>query len=126
MMEICSDYHMPKRAIDDVILAAGEAMINAQAHGNRLDPGKYVRIYLQSTPNGEMSSLSVCIEDESSVRKPEYDGGGYGSEVEHGRGNLMMRILMDCVEEDFFGRPVDGRYVGNVIRMRKEYRADAD
>lgn len=86
-------------------LALEEALTNAIKHGNRLNPGKKVRIEAKVTPR----RAEISIEDEgpgfrrSSVPDPTSDEN---LEKCSGRGILLIEAYMDRVTWDRGGRRV--------------------
>jgi serine/threonine-protein kinase RsbW len=107
-----------KRILDDVAaagynaeatfaikLALEEALINAIKHGNKLDPGKKVRVWAKVTP----ATCEIHVEDEGpgfdrkSVPDPTAEEN---IEKCSGRGILLMEAYMNSVAWDRGGRRV--------------------
>jgi len=91
-------------------LALEEALVNAIRHGNRLDPHKKVTVEW-CVRNKE---LEITIEDEgkgflpNAVPDPTQDEN---LERPGGRGLMLMKAYMDCVEYN---------KQGNIVRMCKK------
>jgi serine/threonine-protein kinase RsbW len=80
-----------------VELALREALNNAVLHGNRLDPGKLVRVYCRCEL-GE--GVFVVVKDQGRGFDPDAIPDPLAAEnltAEHGRGILLMRSQMDEV-----------------------------
>jgi serine/threonine-protein kinase RsbW len=86
-------------------LAIEEAMINAAKHGNKQDPLKHIQVEYSITP--EM--FDICIMDEgggftpTQVPDPRCGENLYKTT---GRGLLLMKAYMDCVEYNEAGNRV--------------------
>lgn len=95
-------------------LALEEALTNAIRHGNRLDPGKLVRVESKVTPN----RVEISIEDEGpgfdrkSIPDPTAEEN---LEKCSGRGILLIEAYMSSVAWDRGGRR---------LRMIKENEAE--
>lgn len=91
-------------------LALEEALVNAIRHGNKLDPHKKVRVEW-CVCNGK---LEITIEDEgkgftpNAVPDPTKDEN---LERPGGRGLMLMKAYMDCVEYNA---------QGNIVKMCKK------
>ena len=94
----------------NVELALREALSNAVVHGNQLDASKWVRVRCRCEL-GKGVSISVTDQgqgfDPNAVPDPSANGR---IEAEHGRGILLMKMMMDEVS---FER------VGTEVHMRK-------
>lgn len=91
-------------------LALEEALVNAIRHGNRLDPHKKVKVEW-CVCDGK---LEIMIEDEGKGFTPEAvpdPTRDENLERPGGRGLMLMKAYMDCVE--YSAR-------GNVVRMCKK------
>jgi len=90
----------------DVEIAVREALANAFIHGNGLCRAKRVLLRCYGGPR---SGLLVLVRDQgpgfdpARVPDPRHPGR---IELHHGRGLLLMRELMDCVEYRRGGREV--------------------
>jgi len=86
-------------------LAIEEAFINAVKHGNKLDPGKEIKIEYSIMPD----KVEIFITDEGNgfnpeqVSDPRLDENLYKSS---GRGILLMRSYMDVVQYNQSGNCV--------------------
>jgi serine/threonine-protein kinase RsbW len=82
--------------VRDVEIALREALANAIIHGNHEDRRKHVHVTCRCEPDG----VSIAVKDEGSgfdintVRDPT---NRENIESVHGRGILMMKVLMDEV-----------------------------
>lgn len=84
-------------------IALEEAMVNAIKHGNRLDPGKKVRVESRVTP----TRAEITIEDEgpgfdrTAIPDPTVENN---LDKPSGRGILLIEAYMDGVEWSRGGR----------------------
>ena len=80
-----------------VEIALREALNNAVLHGNRLDPGKVVRVYCRCERG---KGVFVVVKDQGTGFDPDAIPNPLAAEnlgVENGRGILLMRSQMDEV-----------------------------
>jgi len=93
----------------DVELALREALSNAVVHGNQLDASKRVRVRCRCEL-GKGVSITVTDQgqgfDPNAVPDPSANGR---IEAEHGRGILLMKMMMDEVSFDRGGTEVHMR-----------------
>ena len=96
-----------------VHLALEEAFINAARHGNKMDPGKEIRIDYSV----DLEKVAITVADEGSgfdpdkVPDPRCGDNIYRAE---GRGVLLIRSYMDVVEYNEQGNGV------RMIKYRKQ------
>jgi serine/threonine-protein kinase RsbW len=93
-------------------LSAREALVNAVAHGNRMDARKNLHVRVWRTGNG----ISIDVEDQGAG----FDPGripdprqGEPLRAAHGRGLCIMRAFMDEVSV------VHTEHSGTRVRLRK-------
>jgi anti-sigma regulatory factor (Ser/Thr protein kinase) len=90
----------------DLEIALREALANAVCHGNAFDDGKRIFLRCYGAPGGE---VIILVRDEgdgfdpAGVPDPRQKGRIH---LDHGRGLLLMRELMDYVEYRRAGREV--------------------
>ena len=93
----------------DVELALREALGNAVIHGNQLDASKRVRVRCRCELG---KGVSITVTDQGQGFDPNAlpDPSGNGRiEAEHGRGILLMKMMMDEVSFDRGGTEVHMR-----------------
>ena len=100
-------------AVQEIVLAAHEAAVNAMVHGNRLDAARTIRLEVAALEHG----IEVCVADEGEgfdwrrwLRHLETDG--VAPDSPGGRGILVMVRLMDRVLYNASG---------NVVHLLKRY-----
>jgi len=99
-----------------VHLAIEEAFINAVKHGNKMEPGKAVKIDYMV----EHDKIEICMTDEGPgfdpivIPDPRYGDNLYKPA---GRGMLLMRSFMDVVEYSERGNSV------RMIRYKEKRKA---
>jgi serine/threonine-protein kinase RsbW len=89
-----------------VELALREALNNAVLHGNRLDPGKLVRVYCRCELG---KGVSVVVQDQGKGFDPNAIPDPLAAEnlsAENGRGILLMKSQMDQVSFEREGTEV--------------------
>ncbi len=92
-----------------VEIALREALNNAVLHGNRLDPGKLVRVYCRCELG---KGLFVVVKDQGTGFDPDAIPDPLAAEnlsAENGRGILLMRSQMDEVSFECEGTEVHMR-----------------
>jgi serine/threonine-protein kinase RsbW len=97
--------HFSSNDIFGIHLALEEAMMNAVKHGNKEDPLKKIQVEYSLTP--EMFDISII--DEGSGFTPAGVPDPRCGENLHkptGRGLLLMKAYMDCVEYNETGNRV--------------------
>jgi len=102
--------------IEDLKTAVSEACLNAMEHGNKMDPGKKVRISITI----EESLLQVIVMDEAKgggmkvedpIKPPNIEEMMESKEVARGWGVFLIKSLVDDV---VFDSTPDGR---NFVKM---------
>jgi serine/threonine-protein kinase RsbW len=105
ILEEVTRRHFGPNSTFAIKLSLEEALINAVKHGNRLDPGKMVRVQATITP--EQAEIIVedegCGFDRSCVPDPTADEN---LQKLHGRGIMLMEAYMDEIQWSCKGRRV--------------------
>ena len=99
------DSNFGKEDIFAVHLALEEAFINAVTHGNKMDPGKSVKIDYSLSPD----KIEISVTDQGEGFKPEdIPDPRFGKKLYEpdGRGMLLMQSYMDVVEFNEQGNSV--------------------
>jgi len=108
--------HFSSNDIFSIHLAIEEAMINAVKHGNKQDPLKKIRIEYSITP--EMFDISIIDEGggftPTQVPDPRCEENLYKAT---GRGLLLMKTYMDCVEYNEAGNCV------HMVKYKEEIKS---
>ena len=103
--EICLAYGISEDHYGNILVAVTEAVNNAMQHGNKLDPGKKVKLSFLAND----SSLSFEVTDQGSgfdyMNLPD-PTNPENLEKPNGRGVFLMRHLADKVEFSDNGRSV--------------------
>ena len=105
IMSMLRESGFGKEDLFAVHLAVEEAFINAVRHGNKMDPGKEVRIECSVGPD----KLEISVSDEGNGFDPESVPDprcGENLYKPDGRGLLLMRSYMDRVEHSEQGNTV--------------------
>lgn len=102
---------------DDFAVETGllEALANAVLHGNRLDPGKMVRICCACQKD---RGVIIIVKDEGegfNATKVPSPLVGERIHSEHGRGIYMVNALMDEVRFERGGREIHMRKHGSAL-----------
>ena len=103
---------------EDLKTAVSEACTNAIEHGNKLDAGTRVAIYLSV----EGSKLEVAVQDQGEgmdlpSSTPNIENKMEGEERARGWGTFLIQSLMD--EVAFEARPEGGSMVRMVIHLER-------
>ena len=103
---------------EDLKTAVSEACTNAMEHGNKLDAGTRVAIYLSV----EGSKLEVAVQDQGErmdlpSSTPNIENKMEGEERARGWGTFLIKSLMD--EVAFEARPEGGSMVRMVIHLER-------
>ena len=112
IVEVCrqilpklEDYDFSKEDIFATHLALEEAFSNAITHGNKMDPGKEIRIDYSLYPD----KVEISVTDQGDGFKPEaIPDPRFGKKLYEpdGRGLLLMQSYMDVVEFNERGNSV--------------------
>jgi serine/threonine-protein kinase RsbW len=97
--------HFSSNDIFGIHLALEEAMMNAVKHGNKQDPLKKIRVEYSITP--EMFDISI-VDEGCGFAPTEVPDPRCGENLYKpaGRGLLLMKAYMDCVEYNEAGNRV--------------------
>lgn len=103
--------------VEDLKTAVAEACINAMEHGNKLDQGLSVGVFLSM----DEDSLEVKVTDtgegpKSGAHTPDMDKKMHGEEEARGMGMFLIQALVD--EAEWVSAPPAGSYARMVIRLR--------
>ena len=103
--------------IEDLKTAVAEACINAMEHGNKLDAGLTVGVFLSIDQN----SLEVKVTDtgggpQGAATAPDIDKKMHGEEDARGMGMFLIQALVD--EAEWVSSPPAGSYARMVIHLR--------
>lgn len=103
--------------VEDLKTAVAEACINAMEHGNKLDQGLSVGVFLSM----DEDSLEVKVTDTGDGPKgrghaPDMDKKMHGEEEARGMGMFLIQALVD--EAEWVSSPPTGSYARMVIRLR--------
>ncbi|GGL62547.1 histidine kinase [Streptomyces fumigatiscleroticus] len=79
---------LPRRTVQNVLVAAGEACANAIEHGHRDAPGDPVRLRVEAFADG----LRLVVADSGSWKVPQPEANRH-----RGRGTALMRAMMEQV-----------------------------
>jgi serine/threonine-protein kinase RsbW len=104
-----------ERDVFGIRLAIEEALVNAIKHGNRMDPGKTVRIACRACQH----KVRIEIEDQGEGFQPESVPDPTAEEnLERpcGRGIMLMRAFMTSIEYNA---------AGNLVVLEKHRESDA-
>jgi len=116
ILELLESSGFTDRDLFGVKLALEEALVNAIKHGNGMDPEKLVRVSL-ALVDGE---ATITIEDEGEgfdpgdVPDPTEDDN---LEKPSGRGLMLMRAFMTCIEYNDRG---------NCVKLVKQRTVEAE
>ena len=103
--------------VEDLKTAVAEACINAMEHGNKLDDGLSVGVFLSI----DEDSLEVKVTDNGEGPKgpghtPDMDKKMHGEEEARGMGMFLIQALVD--EAEWVSSPPTGSYARMVIHLR--------
>lgn len=103
--------------VEDLKTAVAEACINAMEHGNKLDDGLSVGVFLSI----DEGSLEVKVTDNGEGpkgpgHKPDMDKKMHGEEEARGMGMFLIQALVD--EAEWVSSPPTGSYARMVIHLR--------
>lgn len=105
ILDEVKDNHFSSNDIFGIHLAIEEAMMNAVKHGNKQDPLKKIQVEYSVTP--EIFDISIIDEGggftPAQVPDPRCGENLYKAT---GRGLLLMKAYMDCVEYNKAGNSV--------------------
>jgi len=96
ILDCCEKHHYGEGEIFAIKLALEEALVNAVKHGNKLDPGKMVRVQYHVTDQ----RTDITIEDQGPGFNPAHlpnPTDDENLEKCSGRGILLMRAYMSSV-----------------------------
>ena len=103
--------------VEDLKTAVAEACINAMEHGNKLDAGLTVGVFLSI----DQDSLEVKVTDtgggpQGITLAPDIDKKMHGEEDARGMGMFLIQALVD--EAEWVSSPPSGSYARMVIHLR--------
>lgn len=103
--------------VEDLKTAVAEACINAMEHGNKMDDGLTVGVYLSM----DEDSLEVKVTDtgegpQGKTAAPDIDKKMHGEEDPRGMGMFLIQALVD--EAEWVSSPPAGSYARMVIHLR--------
>jgi serine/threonine-protein kinase RsbW len=101
--EICDNYHISNRFYGNILLAVEEAVRNGIVHGNKMDPGKSVKVVFERRPIG----LFFRIEDEGPGFDIKSIPNPLETDQETGNGIFLIRSLADKVKYNSAGNSVE-------------------
>jgi serine/threonine-protein kinase RsbW len=114
-MAVLKGFGVPCETAEETTQAVLEAMGNALRHGNRLDPGKVVRLRFEKTKG----KLRVSVEDEGCAFRPRAEVCAPTDLLrESGRGLFIMEAYVDQVL--FEHSPSGGTKVVLIKRIEEE------